>query len=88
MDTTRIGALADALWKDTGPERVVWCGRYSIPFGLLVAGHWTGRPLDGELVRYGDTYSGGVLSLTQTGMGTTAPFSLKHWVGFFTMVFR
>jgi hypothetical protein len=44
--------------------------------------------LHGELVRYSDTYSGGVLPLTQTGMGTTAPFSLKHWVGFFTMVYR
>lgn len=40
--------------------------------------------VDGILLKYSDTYDGGVLPLAGTGMGTTAPFSLKHWVGFFS----
>jgi len=87
LSVDRLGSLAAALWSDSGPERVVWCGRYSVPFGLLVASRCSRTALGGTLVRYGDTYSGGVLPLSQSGMGTTAPFSLKHWVGFFTMVF-
>lgn len=67
---------------------VRWCGKYSVPFGLLtvqrVVQRLTGRSLDGTLIRYSDTYSEGVLPLTKTGMGITAPFSLKHWVGFFS----
>jgi hypothetical protein len=42
----------------------------------------TGKGLAGTLFKYSDTYSEGVLPLTKTGMGTTAPFSLRHWVSF------
>jgi hypothetical protein len=28
-----------------------------------------------------------VLPLTQSGMGLTAPFSLQHWVGFFSVIY-
>jgi AmmeMemoRadiSam system protein B len=88
LTVERIVSLSKALWTEAGEERVVWCGKYSIPFGLLVAEQCSPTVLQGTLLRYGDTYSGGVLPLTQTGMGTTAPFSLKHWVGFFSMEFR
>jgi AmmeMemoRadiSam system protein B len=70
---------------------VVWCGKYSIPSGLLTANSVVQRTLNkemkGSMLRYSDTYSGGVLPLTKTGMGTTAPFSLKHWVGFLSEVY-
>jgi len=63
-----------------------WCGKYSIPFGLLTSEKAvalsTGRVLTGKLFRYSDTYSEGALPLTKTGMGTTAPFSLRHWASF------
>jgi AmmeMemoRadiSam system protein B len=77
---TKIKALSNEL-KD-----VVWCGRYSVPFGLLTAEKTFRKAYDksmvGTVLRYSDTYSEGVLPLRKTGMGTTAPFSLKHWVGF------
>jgi hypothetical protein len=38
--------------------------------------------ISGTLFRYSDTYSEGVLPLKKTGMGLTAPFSLRHWVSF------
>ncbi len=72
-------------------KNVVWCGKYSIPFGLLtldsIIKKVYAKPLVGKLIRYSDTYSDGVLPLKKLGIGTTAPFSLKHWVGFFSMVF-
>jgi AmmeMemoRadiSam system protein B len=72
-------------------KNVVWCGRYSVPFGLLTAQKavkkLTGREITGKVIRYSDSYSEGVIPLVQTGMGTTAPFSLKHWVGYLSAAF-
>jgi len=86
----KIEALTGSLWRRTytDPGSVVWCGKYSIPFGLLTVLHCFERPLEGTLLRYGDTYSGGVLPITGLGIGLTAPFSLKHWVGFCSVVFQ
>jgi hypothetical protein len=59
------------------------------PFGLLTAEKLIRRAenkgLSGKLFRYSDTYSEGVLPLKKMGMGTTAPFSLRHWVSFFAI---
>lgn len=74
-----------------GFNDTLWCGRYSIAFGTLTVMHVTEklekRPLKGKILNYSDTYSEGVLPITKTGLGITAPFSLKHWVGFFTAGF-
>ena len=43
--------------------------------------------MTGKLFRYSDTYSEGVLPLKKAGFGITAPYSLKHWVGFFSAGF-
>jgi AmmeMemoRadiSam system protein B len=55
LTVERIGSLSKALWKESGEDRVVWCGKYSIPFGLLVAEQCSRTVLHGTLVRYGDT---------------------------------
>ena len=47
----------------------------------------THRRMVGKLLRYSDTYTGGVLPLLNTWMGTTARFSLRHWVGYFSLGF-
>lgn len=89
----KVRRLAKELWGashlDTGGS--YWCGKYDIPFGLLAALE-TARllgngVLGGKLLRYADTYSQGVLPLRQPGFGITAPFSPKHWVGFFSARF-
>jgi predicted class III extradiol MEMO1 family dioxygenase len=88
-----IRALTGRLWgkKYTDPGETLWCGKYSVPFGVLttlkVVQRVSGSGLHGTLLRYSDTYSGGVLPLVKTGMGLTAPFSLKHWVGFFSIAY-
>jgi len=70
-------------------KNLVWCGKYSIPFGLLTTEKTIrkafGKKMTGTILCYSDSYSEGVLPLKQTGMGTTAPFSLKHWVGYLSM---
>lgn len=88
---TKIKGLAGELWGKTYRDYkdTVWCGKYSIPLGMLTVIHLLeqleeGRRLTGEIFQYSDTYSGGVLPLTKVGLGITAPFSLKHWVGFFS----
>lgn len=81
----KIRALADTL------QTLVWCGKYSVPFGLLAAANtmerYDGSSLSGVVLRYSDSYTEGVLPLRETGMGTTAPFSLKHWVGYLSAAY-
>lgn len=90
IEKSKIADLTRTIWGDkfTESKNTLWCGRYSIPFGMLTAMKTvrkaTGKDLYGTLLKYSDTYSEGVLPLTKTGMGLTAPFSLKHWVGFFS----
>ncbi|HEX2694305.1 MAG TPA: AmmeMemoRadiSam system protein B [Acidobacteriota bacterium] len=88
MDAAKIEGLTKELWGETYIDyrNTYWCGKYSVPFGLLAAEKIVAlaanKRLAGTLFRYSDTYSEGVLPLTKTGMGTTAPFSLRHWVSF------
>ena len=88
MDASKVEGLTKELWGETYIDyrNTYWCGKYSVPFGLLAAekiiAQTMGKQLSGTLFRYSDTYSEGVLPLTRTGMGTTAPFSLRHWVSF------
>ncbi len=83
----KIRGFADRVWG----EGITWCGRFSVPFGLLtlrrLAELW-GRNLEGVAFKYGDSYSLGVLPAFRMGIGTTAPFSLKHWVGYWAIGYR
>jgi len=92
LTETKIGALTREIWETAEhPAPVLWCGRYSIPFGLLLSEKLQkarmAKPLTGRLLRQSDTYSDGVLPVQKLGIGLTAPFSLKHWVGFFSVVY-
>jgi AmmeMemoRadiSam system protein B len=88
MDKGKVEGLTQELWGATFLDyrNTYWCGKYSIPFGLLavqkIIAQTAGRKISGTLFRYSDTYSEGVLPLKKTGMGLTAPFSLRHWVSF------
>ena len=72
-------------------EEMTWCGRYSVPFGLLAAAAVTrrtaGAPLVGVPLRYSDSFSAGVLPVSVDGLGITAPFSLRHWVGYWAILY-
>ena len=93
LSDNKIRDLTQELWGATYKDyrNTYWCGKYDIPFGLLVIGKTmqktAGRGLQGKVFRYSDTYSEGVIPLKKAGFGITAPFSLKHWVGFFSAGF-
>lgn len=85
IDTARVRDLASRL------PGAMWCGRYSVPFLLMTVYHLCERlnlgEAEGTLFRYSDTFTERVLPVEGTGMGTTAPFSLQHWVGFLSAGF-
>lgn len=91
MESRKIEGLTKELWGETYLDyrNTYWCGKYSVPFGLLVTKKTIAlamnKKINGTLFRFSDTYSEGVLPIKKTGMGTTAPFSLRHWVSFFSI---
>lgn len=64
-----------------------WCGRYSVPFGMLAAWHLQQQlgaaPLEGNVLGYTTSIDTPRLEVGDLdGMGVTAPANLRHWVGY------
>ncbi len=87
------GTLTPAKVKDLTVQlkNIVWCGKFSVPFGLLtsekIIKKLTGKHLGGKVLRYSDSYTESVLPIKGTGMGTTAPASYKHWCGWLSAAY-
>ncbi len=79
---TRYTVLED----DYMTYKWTWCGRYSVPMGLLTAWHLqqiTGTPpLTGTLVGYRNSIDHPPLPVKDLHMGITAPANDHHWVGY------
>lgn len=70
-----------------------WCGRYSVPFGLLVAWHLQqlrrASPLAGTVLGYATSLDDQRVKVDDLdGMGVTAPATLRHWVGYAAVGYR
>lgn len=92
LEQNKLELLQKRLDPQQSKAAPLWCGRYSIPFGLMTVLHlmreWSpGVPVHGRLLGWSDTWIEGVLPLRHTSLGITAPFSLEHWVSFFAMAF-
>jgi len=79
--------------RDHREYKWTWCGRYSVPFGLLVA--WrlqqltSARSLIGTNLGYATSLDHAHLRVDDLeGMGITAPATLRHWVGYAAVGFR
>ncbi len=63
-----------------------WCGRYSVPFGILTSVHLAAglslAPLSGTILGYGTSIQQKPLPVDDLGMGVTAIAELHHWVGY------
>lgn len=62
-----------------------WCGRYSIPFGMMTSYYLQnlyGIKLTGSLVGYATSINRPHIPVNDLGMGTTAPANIRHWVGY------
>jgi AmmeMemoRadiSam system protein B len=78
---------------DVMQYKITWCGRFSIPLGLNVAGRVMlaveGRALTGTLLDYGTSVSEASLDVENLdGLGTTAPNNLHHFVGYASIGYR
>ena len=70
-----------------------WCGRYSVPVGLLTAWHLQqlrgAAPLEGTTLGYTTSLDDQCINVDDLdGMGVTAPANLRHWVGYAAVGFR
>lgn len=88
----KIAEISDELWPERNVKKVypLWCGRYPVIIGMLTIKYLAGKVgknLNGKLFCYSDTFSERVLEFKETKMGLTAPFSLRHWVGFLSAGF-
>jgi len=65
--------------------RVTWCGRYSIPLGLVALsrlGRDLGVPLEARPLAYATSVGAPELPIRGDGLGETAPANLYHFVGY------
>lgn len=76
-------------WRD---YRWTWCGRYSVPFGLLTGMYLDqitgGEKLKGIKVGYSTSIAHQPLPVEDLKMGKTAIATLHHWVGYAAIGYR
>lgn len=69
-----------------------WCGRYTIPFGLITAINLQqstcSKPLEGQFIDYSTSIDHQPLKVDDLGMGKTAKASLRHWVGYASVGYK
>jgi len=88
LERGRIRTLFSGFVNPENPDeyRLTWCGRFSIPLGLLLldetaralgAGAITGHP-----IAYATSVGSPELPVREIGLGETAPANLYHFVGY------
>ncbi len=87
LDTQKIHKFVNYTVQDTDymEYKWTWCGRYSVPLGLLTAYYMSrelGIDLNGTLLGYANSIDHQVLPVKDLGMDTTAPANIHHWVGY------
>ena len=86
LSVPRIRTLYSTFVDPDHPDdyRWTWCGRFSVPFGLLTLEELTrgSGGVIGHPLAYGTSISAPELPLRDAGMGTTAPSNLYHFVGY------
>jgi hypothetical protein len=88
MDAEKILRFTKYTLKedDYKTYKWTWCGRYSVPFGLLTITKMQAeesiKPLRGIFTGYGTSLDEPGLKVSDIGMGKTANATLHHWVGY------
>ena len=69
-----------------------WCGRYSVPLGLLTANKLHEAlyqtPLQGDTIGYSTSIERNPIPVKDLRMGTTAPANPHHWVGYAALLYQ
>ncbi len=93
LTAEKVRAFSSATVRDDDfrEYKWTWCGRYSVPLGLLTAEQIAARqgaPLTGIAVGYSTSIDGEPIPVSDLGMGITAPAKLTHWVGYAAVGYR
>jgi hypothetical protein len=89
LDSGKVKSLTKELWGQTCLEyrNTYWCGKHSIPFGLLasekIMERTMNKKISGMLFRFSDTYSEGVLPLKKRAWERQPPFRSDTGSAFF-----
>jgi hypothetical protein len=84
----KIRSLFETFVDPARPDeyRLTWCGRFSVPFGLMLlertARALTQGPPVGHPVAYATSVGWPELPVRDAGLGETAPANLYHFVGY------
>ena len=82
----KIRALYESFVDPENPDeyRLTWCGRFSVPFGMLLLRHLArmSGPVTGWPVAYATSVGAPELPVHDVGLGATAPASLQHFVSY------
>jgi len=88
LEPEKIRRVYEAFVDPENPDlyRLTWCGRFAIPFGLLLL-ESTARSLGqdrpvGRPVAYATSVGSPELPVRDLGLGPTAPANLYHFVGY------
>jgi len=86
-DKARV--LYETFVDPARPERyrVVWCGRFSIPFGVLLVSRLAGGRARAWPVAYSTSIDAPELPVRERGLGETAPANPFHFVGYPAVAF-
>ena len=80
------------LESDYREYKWTWCGRYSVPFGLLTAYKLDAvtekKGLLGTFIAYSTSIDNPALNVEDFNMGTTAPANNHHWVGYAAVAYK
>jgi len=72
--------------EDYKEYKWVWCGRYSVPFGLAFANRLNlkvnKKALTGVFLNYQSSIDHDLITVEDLGMGTTAIATQRHWVAY------
>jgi len=88
LSEKKIQAFTGYTVQDTNfrTYKWTWCGRYSVPFGLLtllkLENLQRSNPSSGQLIGYSTSISQKPVPVDDIKMGVTAKATIKHWVGY------
>lgn len=94
LEPVKVARFCDFTVQDTNYREYkwTWCGRYSVPLGLLTAidlrAATSRQPLTGTIIGYSNSISKAPIKVDDLQMGITAPANMHHWVGYAAIGYR
>ena len=94
INTKKIGKFTQYTVQDTNYHtyKWTWCGRYSVPFGVLTLIHLDNSlrsaSSQGTLMGYSTSLSEKPIPVDDLKMGRTAKATIKHWEGYSGIGYR